>query len=64
MSSADMEIQNEELDALSSILDGTVFEINRKSSINETTYGTLIVEVTLPDVFHITYHLSIDMTDT
>jgi hypothetical protein len=59
MSSADSELQQDELDALTSILDETAFEINKKSTIKETTCGTLVIEVTLPDEFYIEYHSSI-----
>lgn len=59
MSSADSEIQRDELDALTSILDETAFEINEKSTTTETTHGTLVIEVTLPDEFYIEFHPSI-----
>jgi hypothetical protein len=59
MSSTDSEIQRDELDALTSILDETAFEINEKSSTTETTHGTLVIEVTLPDEFYIAYHSSL-----
>jgi len=55
MSSADIEVQRDELDALTSILDETAFEIDEKS---ETTHGTLVIEVTSPDEFYIEYHTS------
>jgi hypothetical protein len=58
MSSADSEIQRDELDALTSILDETALEINEKTATTETTHGTLVVEVTLPDNFYIEYHSS------
>jgi len=60
MSSADSEIQRDELDALTSILDETAFEINEKSTTTETTNGTLVIEVTLPDEFYIEYHSSMN----
>ncbi|CAF3792680.1 unnamed protein product [Rotaria sp. Silwood1] len=56
MSSTASEIQRDELDALKSILDETAFEINEKSTTIDITYGTLIVEVTLPDEFYIEYY--------
>jgi len=59
MSSTDSEIQRDELDALTSILDETAFEINEKTTTTETTHGTLVIEVTLPDEFYIAYHSSI-----
>ncbi len=59
MSSADSEIQRDELDALTSILDETALEINEKPATTETTCGTLVVEVTLPDNFYIEYYSSI-----
>jgi hypothetical protein len=59
MSSTDSEIQRDELDALTSILDETAFEINEKTTTTETTNGTLVIEVTLPDEFYIEYHSSI-----
>jgi hypothetical protein len=60
MSSADSEIQRDELDALTSILDETAFEINEKSTTTETTNGTLVIEVTLSDEFYIEYHSSMN----
>jgi hypothetical protein len=60
MSSADAEIQRDELDALTSILDETAFEIDEKLTSTEPTNGTLLVEVTLPDEFFIEYHTSTD----
>jgi hypothetical protein len=59
MLSADSEVQRDELDALTSILDETAFEINEKSTTAEITHGTLVIEVTLPDDFYIEYHSSI-----
>jgi hypothetical protein len=59
MSSTDSEIQRDELDVLTSILDETAFEINEKTTTTETTHGTLVIEVTLPDEFYIAYHSSI-----
>jgi len=59
MSSNDSEIQRDELDALTSILDETAFEINEKITTTETTHGTLVIEVILPDEFYIAYHSSI-----
>ncbi len=59
MSSTDSEIQRDELDALTSILDETAFEINEKTITTETIHGTLVIEVTLPDEFYIAYHSSI-----
>lgn len=59
MSSTDSEIQRDELDALTSILDETAFEINEKISTTDTIHGTLVIEVTLPDEFYIEYHTSI-----
>ena len=56
MSSTDSEAQRDELDALTSILEETAFEIDKQA---ETTQGTLVIEVTLPDEFHIQYHQSI-----
>jgi repressor of nif and glnA expression len=56
MSSANSEIQRDELDALSSILDEDAFELNQEL---ETTHGTVVIEVILPDEFSIEYHLSI-----
>ena len=56
MSSADSEVQRDELDALTSILEETTFEIDKQA---ETTQGTLVIEVTLPDQFYIQYHQSI-----
>ncbi|CAF1011351.1 unnamed protein product [Rotaria sordida] len=56
MSTADSEIQGDELDALTSILDETTFEINKKSTTTENTHGTLVIEVTLPDEFYIEYY--------
>ncbi len=56
MSSTDSEIQRDELDALTSILDETSFEINEKST---TIDGTLIIDAILPDEFYIEYHSSI-----
>ena len=61
MLDADSEIQENEVDALSSILDEATFEINKKSIETEQTYGTLVVEVTLPDEFYIEYHSSITL---
>jgi hypothetical protein len=55
MSSVDSEVQRDELNALTSILDETAFEINTST---ETTNGTLLIEVTLPDEFIIEYHTS------
>ncbi|CAF1124790.1 unnamed protein product [Adineta steineri] len=53
MSSATPELQRDELDALTSILDETAFEIEQQT---ETTHGTLVIEVSLPDEFYIEYH--------
>ncbi|UJR14050.1 hypothetical protein I4U23_001047 [Adineta vaga] len=53
MSSTDIEIQRDELDALASILDETALEIDKDV---KTTSGTIGVEVTLPDEFYIEYH--------
>ncbi|CAF0939556.1 unnamed protein product [Adineta ricciae] len=53
MSSADSEVQRDELDALTSILEETAFEIDEQAEIKQ---GTLVIEVTLPDQFHIQYH--------
>lgn len=58
MSSTDAQLQEEELDALGSILDETTFELHKKSSIDEKTHGILVVEVTLPDQFHVEYQPS------
>lgn len=58
MSSTDFEIQRDELDALTSILDATAFEIQEKSTTTDATQGTLVIEVTLPDQFHIECHPS------
>ena len=58
MASTDLEIQHDELDALKSILDDSTFEINEKTTTNETIHGTLIIDVTLPDQFSIQYHSS------
>lgn len=57
-SSTDSEIQRDELDALKSILDESTFEINEKPTTTDTTHGTLIIDVTLPDQFSIQYHPS------
>jgi hypothetical protein len=59
MSSTDSELQRDELDAITSILDETAFEINEKAANTETTSGTLVIEVTLPDEFYIEYYSSI-----
>ncbi|CAF4519509.1 unnamed protein product, partial [Rotaria sp. Silwood2] len=56
MSTADSEIQGDELDALTSILDESTFEINKKSTETENIYGTLVIEVILPDEFYIEYY--------
>ena len=58
MSSADVELQRDELDALTSILEDTAFELQEKSTTNEITRGTLVVEVTLSDEFYIEFHPS------
>lgn len=59
MSIADSESQSDELDALGSILDETTFEINKRITETEETFGTLVIEVTLPDEFFIEYYPSI-----
>lgn len=59
MSTADSELQKDELDALGSILDDTTFEIQNNTTKTERINGTLVVEVTLPDEFYIEYHSSI-----
>lgn len=58
MSSTDSEIQRDELDALTSILDETAFEIHPKLTTTDATHGTLAIEVILPDQFYIEYHPS------
>ena len=58
MSSADVEFQRDELDALTSILEDTAFELHDKSTTNEPTRGTLVVEVALPDEFYIQFYPS------
>ena len=58
MSAADLQLQDEELDALGSILDETTFELHRKSSNEEKTHGILVVEVTVPEEFHVEYQPS------
>lgn len=58
MSSTDTQLQDEELDALGSILDETTFELHRKSSDEEKTHGILVVEVTVPEEFYVEYQPS------
>lgn len=63
MSSNDLETQNEELEALSCILDEYTLELNKSTSNDQPTTGTLIIEITLPDNFQIKSKLNKNAPD-